>query len=212
MKVLVACENSGVVRKAFENLGHDAISCDLLESTTLGKHYKGNVFDLDLSSFDLLIAHPPCTYLTVSAEWAYKERNEINKNLSPDKLYGTERKVARKEAIKFFLKLANSKVKKIAIENPVGVMSTAWRKPDQYIQPYQFGHNASKKTGLWLKNLPLLEPTKFIEPRVIDGKARWDNQTDSGQNKLAPSENRWQIRAKTYSGIAEAMANQWGES
>ena len=94
---------------------------------------------------------------------------------------------------------------------PVGVISTAWRKPDQYIQPYQFGHNASKKTGLWLKNLPLLKPTKFIEPRFIDGKARWDNQTDSGQNKLAPSENRWQLRSKTYSGIAEAMANQWGE-
>ena len=212
MKVLVACENSGVVRNAFENLGHDAMSCDLLKSTTLGSHYEGNIFDLDLSSFDLLIAHPPCTYLTISAAWAYKERNEINKNLSPDKLYGTERKAARKEAIKFFLKLANSKVKKIAIENPVGVMSTAWRKPDQYIQPYQFGHNASKKTGLWLKNLPLLEPTKFIKPRFINGKSRWSNQTDGGQNKLTPSENRWQIRAKTYSGIAEAMANQWGKA
>ena len=208
MKVLIACESSGIVRGAFIDVGHEAISCDLLAND--GNHYCGDVFDLPLGDFDLMVAHPPCTYLTISAEWAYKERNEINKNLSPDKLYGTKRKAARKEAIKFFLKLANSKVKRIAIENPVGVISTAWRKPDQYIQPYQFGHNASKKTGLWLKNLPLLKPTKFIEPRFIDGKARWDNQTDSGQNKLAPSENRWQLRSKTYSGIAEAMANQWG--
>ena len=209
MKVLVACENSEVVREAFKKLGHSVMSCDLLDSTIKGDHYKGDVFDLNLESFDLLIAHPPCTYLTVSAEWAYKEREQINKKLSSDKLYGDERKKARKKALSFFIKVANAPVEKIAIENPVGVVSTEYRKPDQYIQPYQFGHNASKKTGLWLKNLPLLVPTNFISPRIINGKPRWDNQTDSGQNKLPPSKDRSKIRSITYSGIAEAMAKQW---
>jgi len=160
--------------------------------------------------WDLLIAHPPCTYLTCAAEWAYKEPHEINKKLNPENLYGVERKRAREQAIDFVMVLANAPIERIAIENPVGVISSRWRKPDQIIQPWQFGHDASKKTCLWLKNLPLLKPTKTVEPRIVEGKPRWGNQTDSGQNKLPPGKDRWKERSVTYQGIADAMAKQWG--
>lgn len=210
MKVLVACEYSGRVRDAFIAKGHDAISCDLLPTDVDGPHYQGDIFDLDLESFDLMIAHPPCTYLTIAAEWAYKDPKEINKKLDPQKLYGEARKEARKEAIKFFMDLANAPIEKIAIENPVGVMSSQWRKPDQWIQPYEFGHDASKKTGLWLKNLKPLSPTKMIEPRIVNDRPRWGNQTDTGQNKEPPSKDRWKIRSTTWQGWADAMAEQWG--
>ena len=186
------------------------MSCDLLPTDVDGPHYQGDMFDLDLPSFDLLIAHPPCTYLTISAEWAYKDPSQINKKLSPEKLYGEARRTARRDAVDFFMRIANAPVAMIAIENPVGVMSREWRKPDQWIQPYQFGHDASKKTGLWLKNLPALKPTKMIEPRYVDGLPRWGNQTDSGQNKEPPSKDRWKIRSTTWQGWADAMAEQWG--
>ncbi len=228
MKVLIACEYSGIVRDAFAKKGHDAISCDLLPTDKPGKHYQGDVFDIIDDGFDLMIAHPPCTFLTCSAEWAYKDVQK--KNIKTGTLIGAERKQAREEAIEFFMKLANADIEKIAIENPVGVMSSRWRKPDQFIQPYEYGHDASKKTGLWLKDLSLLEPTKFIEPRLVCcGKVmqdndkyechdccgdktplpRWNNQTDSGQNREPPSKDRWKIRSTTWQGWADAMANQW---
>ena len=174
-----------------------------------------------------MIAHPPCTFLTCSAEWAYKDKQ--SKNIKPGTLTGKDRRAARVEAIKFFMDLATVNIPKIAIENPVGVMSSHWRKPNQFIQPYQYGHNASKKTGLWLKNLPLLEPTDHISPRYVccgmdlddlngcpnccgefNPLPRWDNQTNSGQNREPPAKNRGKIRSITYQGWANAMANQWG--
>jgi len=210
MRVLVACEYSGTVRDAFIAKGHDAMSCDLLPTDKPGPHYQGDVFDIIGDSWDLMIAHPPCTYLTCSAEWAYKNREDINKNLSPDKLYGAERKAAREDAVNFFMLLARSPIESIAIENPVGVMSTRYRKPDQTIQPYEYGHDASKRTCLWLKNLSPLLPTEFISPRYVDGKPRWGNQTDGGQNREPPAKNRWKIRSLTWQGWANAMAAQWG--
>lgn len=197
MKVLIACESSGTVRDAFRELGHFAMSCDLLASEKPGPHHQGDVRELLDQDWDLLIAHPPCTYLSVSGmHWTAR-------GLRDPKL--TE------DALDFVRLFMDAPIKRIAIENPVSIISSRIRKPDQIIQPYQFGHDASKKTCLWLKNLPLLSPTEFIEPRMIDGKPRWDNQTDSGQNKLPPGKDRWRLRSKTYQGIAKAMANQWGD-
>jgi hypothetical protein len=197
MKVLVACEHTGVVRDAFVAAGHYAMSCDLLadESETNGLHYQGDVRNVLNAEWDLLIAHPPCTYLAASGmHWTTR---------------GLRDKQLTEDALDFVHLLMNCSIPKIAIENPVGAISTRIRKPDQYIQPYMFGHDASKKTGLWLKNLPELQPTKYIEPRIIAGKKRWGNQTDSGQNKLTPSADRWKLRSATYEGIAVAMAQQW---
>jgi len=208
MKILVACEYSGRARDALIANGHEAISCDLLPTDREGPHYQGDVFDIIDDGFDLLIAHPPCTFLTGSAEWAYKDVQK--KRIKPGTLIGAERRAAREEAIKFFMRLANANIEKIAIENPVGVMSSRWRKPDQFIQPHEYGHDASKKTGLWLKNLPPLKPTKHIEPRYVNGLPRWGNQTDSGQNREPPAKDRWKIRSTTWQGWADAMANQWG--
>ena len=215
MKVLIACEYSGRVRDAFIAKGHDAISCDLLPTEQPGPHYQGDIFDLCLSEFDLMVCHPPCTFLTIAAEWAYKPREEIKRNVSEDKLYGAERLAARELAADFFMRLANAPIPKIAIENPVGVMSSRWRKPDQYIQPYEYGHDASKKTCLWLKGLPQLIPTSRVEPRMMhrDGKPplpRWGNQADCGADRTPPGPDRWKIRSTTWQGWADAMAEQWG--
>lgn len=196
MKVLIACEFSGVVRDAFARLGHDAWSCDLLPTERPGQHIEGDVLSVLKDEWDLMIAHPPCTYLCASGmHWT-------TRGLRDPKL--TE------DAIAFVRALLNAPIPRIAVENPVGAISTRMRPADQYIQPYQFGHDASKKTGLWLKGLPLLRSTHVIEPRIVDGRKRWANQTDSGQNRLGPSEDRWAERSKTYYGIAEAMATQWG--
>ena len=196
MKVLVACEYSGRVRDAFRALGHAAVSCDLLPTDVEGPHYQGDVFDIINDGWDLMIAHPPCTFLSVSGmHWT--KRGLRDPQLTED-------------ALEFVQKLLDAPIEKIALENPISVISSRIRKPDQIIQPWQFGHDASKKTCLWLKNLPLLQPTNVIEPRIIDGKKRWGNQTDSGQNRLAPSEDRWKIRSETFEGIAAAMAQQWG--
>ena len=154
-----------------------------------------------------MIAHPPCTYLTYSAEWAYGP-GPYHQKVHPDTLVGEERIRARVEAVEFVFSLWDAPIPRICIENPVGVLTKYLGKP-QYIQPYQFGHDASKKTGLWLKNLPPLVPTKTVHPRIVDGKKRWGNQTDSGQNKLSPSKDRWKDRSRTYSGIGTAMADQW---
>jgi len=197
MKILVACEYSGVVRDAFLRAGHYALSCDLLpcESTASGDHYQGDVRDVLDHGWDLMIAHPPCTYLSVSGmHWT-------RRGLRDPKL--TE------DALAFVRALMDAPIESIAIENPVSVISSRIRKPDQIVQPWQFGHDASKKTCLWLKNLPLLHATKIVEPRIINGRKRWGNQTDSGQNRLPPSADRWKIRSATYQGIADAMAAQW---
>lgn len=196
MRVLIACEYSGTVRDAFRSLGHDAMSCDLLPTESDGPHYQGSVLDVLGDGWDLMIAHPPCTYLSVSGmHWT--KRGLRDPQLTED-------------ALDFVWKLMNAPIKRIALENPISVISSRIRKPDQIIKPYQFGHDASKATCLWLKGLPKLNSTKFVEPRIVNGKKRWSNQTDSGQNKLSPSFDRWKIRSKTYEGIAQAMANQWG--
>mgnify|MGYP001562751957 CR=1 FL=1 len=204
MRVLVACEYSGRVRDAFIKVGHDAMSCDLLETESPGPHYRGDVRDLLIpDAWDLMIAHPPCTYLSVSGmHWTAR-------GLRDPKL--TE------DALDFVRVLINAPVKRIAIENPRSIISTRIRKKDQSIQPNQFGGDASKDTWLWLKNLPLLVSTMNVLPRIVEypvgsGKTvkRWANQTDSGQNKLGPSADRWKLRSETYPGIADAMAAQWG--
>jgi len=197
MKVLVACEFSGIVRDAFAAKGHDAWSCDLLPTERQGNHIQGNVLELLAEhSFDLMIAFPPCTYLCSSGLHWNARRPE------------RERKTT--EALMFVHYLLAAPVKRIALENPVGRISTAIRKPDQKIQPYYFGEDASKLTCLWLYGLPPLRPTKDVAPRIVNGKPRWSNQTDSGQNKLGPSEHRSTERARTFPGIANAMADQWG--
>ena len=196
MRVLIACEYSGRVRDAFLAAGHDALSCDILPTDVSGPHYQGDVRDIINDGWDLMIAHPPCTYLSVSGmHWT-------TRGLRDPKL--TE------DALDFVRLLLDAPIERIALENPVSVISSRIRKPEQIVNPYEFGHDASKKTCLWLKNLPRLTPTNMIEPRMINGRKRWGNQTDSGQNKLAPSADRWKIRSETYEGIAAAMASQWG--
>jgi hypothetical protein len=193
MKVLIACEYSGIVRDAFLSRGHDAMSCDLLPTEAAGPHYQGDVRDVLGDGWDMMVAHPPCTYLSVSGmHWT-------TRGLRDPKL--TE------DALAFVKLLMDAPIPRIAIENPVSVISSKIRKPDQIIQPWCFGHDASKKTCLWLKNLPPLRETNRLPG---DDKTRRANQTQSGQNKLPPSKDRWKERSRTYQGIAEAMADQWG--
>jgi hypothetical protein len=198
MRVLVACEYSGTVRDAFIAKGHEAVSCDLLPTDKTGPHYMGDVMDIVNDGWELMIAHPPCTYLSASGmHWT-------TRGLRDPKL--TE------DALAFVKVLMEAPIPRIAIENPVSIISSRIRKPEQIIQPYEFGHDASKRTCLWLKNLPKLKKTQYVAPRMVNGKARWANQTDSGQNRLAPSDDRWKIRSETFMGIATAMADQWGAS
>ena len=201
MRVLVACEYSGIVRDAFATKGHDAWSCDLLPSDAPGNHIQADAREvISKDHWDLLIAHPPCRYISVSGiHWNGRvagRAEETSKAL---------------ELFRFFL---DAHVERICVENPVGVASTRIQRPTQYIQPYDFGEDASKRTGLWLRNLPLLVPTIRARPRVVvwEGRSveRWSNQTDSGQNNLHPTPDRWKLRSKTYRGIADAMAAQWG--
>ena len=195
MKVGVLCEFSGVVRDAFSRRGHYAVSCDYLPSESPGIHIEGDCLNQDWSDFDLLICHPPCTYLCSSGlHW--------NKR-TPGRADKTE------DALDFVCALLSLPAHRIALENPVGAIGSRIKKADQYIQPYEFGHHASKRTGLWLKNLPLLRSTKWVPPRMVNGKPRWANQTDGGQNRLGPSGDRWAKRSYTYQGIADAMADQW---
>jgi site-specific DNA-cytosine methylase len=180
MKVLVACEYSGVVRDAFLKQGHNAISCDLLPTEQPGPHYEGDVLDILDNGWDLMIAHPPCTHLAVSGARWFKDKQQ-----------------EQKEALDFVRVLLDAPIKHIALENPVSVISSKIRKPDQIIQPWQFGHGETKKTCLWLRNLPLLQPTNIVEGRE---QRIW---------KLPPSKDRWKLRSITYQGIADAMAQQW---
>jgi hypothetical protein len=196
VKVLIACEYSGTVRDAFIAKGHDAMSCDLLPTDKPGPHYQGDVKDILNNGWDLMIAHPPCTYLSVSGmHWTTR---------------GLRDPALTEEALDFVRLLMNAQINQIAIENPISVVSSRIRKPDQIIHPWMFGHDASKSTCLWLKNLASLNSTSLVEPKIINGKKRWANQTPGGQNKLGPSDDRWKKRSETYKGIAEAMANQWG--
>ena len=203
MNILIGMECSGVVRDAFIAAGHNAMSCDLLETERPGPHYKGDIRDILESggvSWDIAIYHPDCTYLCSSGLHWNKKR--------PGRILQTE---AALEMVRYLMK-PRVHVRAYCVENPVGRIGTAIRKADQYIQPYQFGHDASKRTGLWLYNLPLIvpNPADYVQPRMVDGKPRWANQTDSGQNALAPSDDRWMDRARTYEGIAGAFALNWG--
>lgn len=195
-KVLVACEYSGRVREAFAAAGCDAWSCDILPSEIPGKHLQCDVMEVINDKWDAMIAFPPCTYLTVTAN-----RSFVN---------NPERWEKRLEAMKFVYELMNAPIKHIAIENPVGAISTWIRKPDQYIQPYEHGHKMSKKTGLWLKGLPLLKPTKIVEPEWIIDKTA--GKRYSPLHYKTSSTNNQKIallRGKTFEGIAAAMAEQW---
>lgn len=181
MRVLIACEYSGAVRDAFRSYGHEAMSCDLLPTDVPGPHYQGDVRDILYDGWDLMIAHPPCTHLAVSgARWFKNKQAE------------------QAEALDFVRLLLDAPVPRIALENPVSIISSRIRKPDQIIQPWQHGHGETKATCLWLKNLPPLTATNIVsgrEPRV---------------HRMAPSPDRWKERSRTYSGIAAAMAEQWG--
>lgn len=181
MKVLVACEFSGVVRDAFAELGHNAWSCDLIPSERGGKHIIGDVATVLDAGWDLMIAHPPCTHLAVSGARWFKDK-----------------KVEQEEALDFVRLLLNAPIQRIALENPVSIISSRIRKPDQIIQPWMFGHGETKATCLWLKGLPKLAPTNVVEGRV------------DRIHKMGPSPDRWKERSRTYLGIANAMAKQWG--
>lgn len=181
MRVLIACEYSGAVRDAFRAAGHDAMSCDLLPSEVPGPHYQGDVRDVLGDGWDLMVAHPPCTHLAVSgARWFHEKQAE------------------QAEALDFVRLLLEAPIPRIAVENPVSIISTRIRKPDQVIQPWQYGHGETKATCLWLKNLPALKPTQIVDGR----KAR--------VHRMPPGPNRWKERSRTYAGIAAAMAAQWG--
>ena len=181
MRVLVACEFSGIVRDAFICQGHDAMSCDILETERPGPHYRGDVRDVLDGGWDLMIAHPPCTHLAVSGARWFKDK-------LPE----------QQEALDFVRLLLAADIHRIALENPVSIISSRIRKPDQIVHPWQFGHGETKKTCLWLKNLPLLKPTN-----IVDGR-------EDRIHKMSPGEDRWKNRSRTYTGIAAAMAAQWG--
>lgn len=195
MRVLIACEFSGVVREAFRKCGHDVWSCDLIDTWIPGNHIIGDVRDILHDHWDLMIAHPPCTHLTSSgARW------------------WSEKQTEQQEAIDFFMTLAMAPIRKICIENPIGIMSTKYRKPDQIIQPWQFGHKVTKSTCLWLKGLPRLEPTNIVDRGEFivlpNGKtqSKWCYNTSKGTKSK-----RGMVRSVTFQGIADAFANQYGK-
>ncbi len=184
MRVLIACEYSGAVRDAFIRAGHDAYSCDLLPCETPGPHFQEDALPLAYGGgWDLMIAHPPCTHLSVSGARHFAAKRADGR---------------QQEAVAFFMALVNAPIPRIAVENPVCIMSSLYRKPDQIIQPWQYGHGETKATCLWLKGLPLLVPTNVVEGR------------EARIHRMAPSPTRWKERSRTYQGIADAMAAQWG--
>ena len=183
MRVLIACEYSGTVRDAFIAVGHEAMSCDLLPTERPGPHYQGDVRDVLNYPWDMMIAHPPCTDLSVSGARHFEAKRIDGR---------------QQASVSFFMMLAKADIPQIAIENPVCIMSSLWRKPDQVVQPYQFGHGETKATCLWLKGLPKLRPTNIVEGR------------EQRVHRMPPSPDRWKERSRTYQGIADAMAQQWG--
>lgn len=206
MRILIGCECSGALRRAFRERGFDAWSCDLKASEDGSPHH----LQRDLREvicdwpdrWALMIAHPDCTYLSVSGLHWNKRGRMVD---------GRPRAELTEEALAFVRFLMGCPIRRKVIENPISCISSRIRKPDQIIQPYMFGDDASKATCLWLENMPKLKPTRFVEPRVVSGRRRWANQTDSGQNRLAPSATRAADRARTYPGIAAAAAEQWGD-
>lgn len=210
MRVLVGCERFGRVRSAFRALGHDAWSCDLVADVDGDPHHlQCDVRSVLDRGWDVGIFHPDCTYLTTSAAWAFGD-GPYHQKVKTGTLVGAARRAARDDAVAFVMTLANAPIPMIAIENPKGYLSSLWRSPDQMIQPWQFGEDASKATCLWLKGLPLLVPTKLIAPRMVDNRPRWANQSDSGQNNAPEAKGRSMRRAATFHGIADAFAAQWG--
>ncbi len=190
MRVLVACEYSGRVRDAFIAKGHEAMSCDLLPTEKPGPHYQGDVRDVMDYPWDLMIAHPPCTDLFVSgAVWFENKKTNGSQQMSAS----------------FFMMLAKSDIPRIAIENPICIMSRLWRKPDQIIQPWMFGHMEQKATCLWLKNLPVLHPTNDVKAQMME----LPKNKRERLHYLPPSDDRWKLRSETFQGIADAMAEQW---
>lgn len=202
MKVLVACEFSGIVREAFKAKGHDAWSCDLLPTEIPGQHIQGDVLEILNDGWDMMIAHPPCTCLTVSQNKWLKDQPERKSGA----LVGRARRLARLDTLRFFLDLYDADIKYIAIENPIGCVSSVFRKPDQVIQPWMFGHGETKATCLWLENLPLLQPTH----RKNDFFCEQEPEARVQRLHLLPkTKDRWKERSRTYQGIANAMAAQW---
>jgi hypothetical protein len=204
MKILIACEYSGAVRDSFIKQGHDVMSCDLLPTDSPGPHYQGSVFDVLSEGWDMMIAHPPCTYLAVSGNrWLYNK----------DKTRNEERWKNREEGLDFVRALMDAPIEKIAIENPVSCISSEIRKPDQIIQPWQFGDEAQKTTCLWLKKLPKLKPTKIVGKGEFttfkSGKRHPKWYADALATAKTKAE-RQKLRSKTFQGIADAMAEQWG--
>lgn len=211
MKILVACEFSGIVREAFKSKGHDAWSCDLLDSEIPGQHIKDDIVLHLNEGWDMMIAHPPCTYITnAGVRHLHSVPSRTGKVTA---VHGEDRWILMYIACGFFNLLQRANIPKICVENPVphGYAREIIGGYNQIIQPYQFGDDASKKTCLWLKNLSKLKSTNYIEPHISSkGKKVWGNQTPGGWNKLGPSVDRWKERSRTYSGIAQAMADQWG--
>jgi len=203
LRILIACEYSGRVREAFKAKGHYAMSCDLLPTEIPGEHYQGDVFDIINNGWDLMIAFPPCTFLTVTGNRWFNIEKYGQKAI--------DRYQSRKEAIEFFMRFAKSNCKKVAIENPVGIMSSQYRKPDQIIQPWQFGDAFEKKTCLWLKGLPELKATNIVKPparvKYKSGKIMPKWYADLWH---LPKDERAKLRSKTFQGIAKCMADQWG--
>lgn len=218
-KVLIGYSACPLTRQAFEAHGHEVYTCDLLPSRDNALfHLRGDIWEFLGDGWDFAVLHPMCTYLTCSAAWAFNDPDfekypEVgyHQRVKPGTLTGEARRAARAEALDNFRRLLELPFP-VAIENPgTNFASTAIRPPDQIVQPHQFGDDASKATGLWLTSgTPLLAPTASVAPRMVDGRPRWANQTDSGQNRLSPSETRWLERSQTFPGIAAAMGDQWG--
>ncbi len=196
MKILVACEYSGIIREAFRKRGHDVWSCDLLPTDILGQHIQGDVFPILNQDWDLMIAHPPCTHLAVSGAAHFAKKQADGR---------------QQQGIDLFMAFIKDNIPKWCIENPIGIMSRIYRKPDQIIQPYYFGHNASKATCLWLKNLPKLTPTNIVDKgeQIIYASGKKMPKWYADAFRLPPQE-RMKLRSKTFQGIADAMAEQWG--
>ncbi len=209
MRILVACEVSGRVREALRERGHEAYSCDLGPAADNSRwHIQGDATAAAYSrAWDAIVAHPPCTYLTNSAAWAFGD-GPYHQRCKPGTLLGAARRPARAQAVTFWMQLWAAPIPHKLFENPVGYMNTHWRAPSQIVQPWQFGDDASKATCLWAHNWPplALDPSRYVKPRLVNGRPRWSNQTDSGQNRLSPGDGRAAARAVTYPGIAEAIA------